>query len=353
MDKTYARCKDRFHWPTMYRDIRDYCRACIGCATRKRPLHYNKAKLRPITVNAPWEMVGCDIIGPLTQTVSGNRNIIVFCDYLTGFTEAFATPDATAETVGKLYVEEIVCRFGAARSLRTDQGPQYIADLTKRILALCGTEHRLSPPYAPWCNGKVERQNAVLIDTISQYTNGTDWDQYLPYAIFASNTAIHASTKQSPYFLMFGRDAQLPIDSVFEYRRPIYAEEQSLPESIMESFAKIYAQTRDNIEKAQAHQKRNYDKNAQDPEIQVGDLVLLRDVTEERGPKRKFAHKWKQIHRVVKLELPDLILKRVDKPGEPNARIHINNVKLYRAITEKQNDQVDHLEPNSDGSVEY
>ena len=39
--------------------------------------------------------------------------------------------------------------------------------------------------------------------------NSLDWDLHIPHALYAYRTAIHEST---PFFLVFGRSATLPID---------------------------------------------------------------------------------------------------------------------------------------------
>ena len=46
--------------------------------------------------------------------------------------------------------------------------------------------------------------------------NSQDWDLHIPHAIYASRTAIHESTNFSPFPLVFGRSATLPIDLMLE-----------------------------------------------------------------------------------------------------------------------------------------
>lgn len=38
------------------------------------------------------------------------------------------------------------------------------------------------------------------------------WDEFLPTCVFAYNTSRHDSTHHSPFEVMFGRKANLPID---------------------------------------------------------------------------------------------------------------------------------------------
>lgn len=42
--------------------------------------------------------------------------------------------------------------------------------------------------------------------------NNDDWDTKLPYVLFAYRTAEHSTTKQIPFFLVYGRRVRLPID---------------------------------------------------------------------------------------------------------------------------------------------
>lgn len=44
------------------------------------------------------------------------------------------------------------------------------------------------------------------------------WDEYLNTCIYAYNTAVHESTCFTPFELMFGRKAVLPIDIDMERR---------------------------------------------------------------------------------------------------------------------------------------
>ena len=39
-----------------------------------------------------------------------------------------------------------------------------------------------------------------------------DWDMFIPYVLFAYRTSLQESTQETPFFLVYGRDARLPID---------------------------------------------------------------------------------------------------------------------------------------------
>ena len=40
----------------------------------------------------------------------------------------------------------------------------------------------------------------------------TTWEDYIDECVFAYNTAVHESSKYTPFELMFGRKAVIPVD---------------------------------------------------------------------------------------------------------------------------------------------
>ena len=68
--------------------------------------------------------------------------------------------------------------------------------------------------YHPQTDGSVERFNSTLINMLSKCAekNGIDWDKQLPYVLFAYRATIQESTKESPFYLLYGRDPRLPSE---------------------------------------------------------------------------------------------------------------------------------------------
>lgn len=87
-DKTTRRLLQRFYWPTIYKDVGDYCKRCGECQ-KPRGHKVHKAPLIPLpVVGEPFERIVMDIVGPLRQSSSGNKYILVVCDYATRYPEA-------------------------------------------------------------------------------------------------------------------------------------------------------------------------------------------------------------------------------------------------------------------------
>lgn len=97
-------------------EVRKHCRSCLTCATRKGTGRATRPPLQPIPVGGPFHTVGVDIL-KLPQTFDGNKYIVVFLDPI---------QDQRAETVAKLLVEEVVCRYGAPERLLSDRGSNFV-----------------------------------------------------------------------------------------------------------------------------------------------------------------------------------------------------------------------------------
>ena len=77
-----------------------------------------------------------------------------------------------------------------------------------------GIEHRLTTAYHPQANGLDERYNQTLSNTISKFAqkNRESWDEKLPEIVYSYNSAVHESSKHTPFEAMFGRVPKLPVD---------------------------------------------------------------------------------------------------------------------------------------------
>ena len=141
--------------------------------------------------------------------------MVVFQDYLTKWVEAFAVPNQTAETVAKLLVPlEIFCRHGTPEHLLSDRGTNFLSALVKEVYQLLNVAKVNTSGYHPQTDGLVEKFNSTLINMIPKCCERSkDWDKQLPYLLFAYRANVQDSTKESPFFLLYGRDPRIPNES--------------------------------------------------------------------------------------------------------------------------------------------
>ena len=142
-------------------------------------------------------------------------------------------------------------------------------------------------------------------DMLSQYVSKDekDWDRWLPSVLFAYRTAIHSSTGKSPFELLYGRIARLPIElKVPIIEGPVSGQSNRSQLSIAKSTIERYQeQARDAIRAAQQRQKFQYDKRATVGELQVGDRVILYTPVVKLGRSSKFLQPWGGTYLVISM----------------------------------------------------
>ena len=118
-------------------------------------------------------------------------------------------------------------------------------------------------PNHPHFNGLDEQFNQTLKHQLQKLVNDhqDDWDELLDNILFAYQTSRQDSTKCTPFLLMYGCEAQLPIALT---RVQPEDESQELDfelklERMLELQKKLHDQAYANIEKAQARQKKQYE----------------------------------------------------------------------------------------------
>ena len=66
-DAVFEKVKERYYWPQMFDDVRNYVRTCDVCQRRGPP--ERKEPLVPLAVKEPFYQIGIDVKGPLPRTV--------------------------------------------------------------------------------------------------------------------------------------------------------------------------------------------------------------------------------------------------------------------------------------------
>ena len=103
-EKTARRILQRFYWPTLYVDVAKFCKACMVCQKFSR----HKARRAPLiplpVIEEPFKRIAMDIVGPLPRSSSGQRYILVVCDYATRYPEAIPLKSIDASHIAEQLV---------------------------------------------------------------------------------------------------------------------------------------------------------------------------------------------------------------------------------------------------------
>ena len=108
-------------------------------------------------------------------------------------------------------------RHSAPRTVFSNRGRNFLSALVKETCKLMNTSKlniSYTTAYHPQTDGSMERFNGTLAQTLSMFvsTNQKYWDEHDPQVLFAYRVSQNATTGESPFYLLYGREPRLPMD---------------------------------------------------------------------------------------------------------------------------------------------
>ena len=255
--------------------------------------------LHPIETKPPFEKIGIDLVGPLSLTANKNRYIVVAIDYGTKWAEARAIPDAASTTIIPFLYEDIICRHGFPKELISDRGTTFANELIRTLCETYQIKHHLSAPYHLQTNGLVERLNRTLCESLAKLVqlHKNEWNFYLPSVLFTYRTIKQSTTKFTPFYLTYGRQAIPPIDLKLQ---PIENDDEVTTNEIIKRACIIMDKleinrtlAHQNIQKSQQKQKESYQQDKHAQTFFIGDKILMKRMEMQHWHHEKFSQKWK------------------------------------------------------------
>ncbi|KAI5334926.1 hypothetical protein L3X38_025059 [Prunus dulcis] len=137
---------------------------------------------------------------------------------------------------------------------------------------LQGTSFNFSSSYHPQTDGQIEVVNRTVEMYLRCFTshNQKEWVRWIPWAAYCYNTSIHASTKKTPYEIVYGK----PPPNLLSYvpgTTQVEAVDQEL-----RSREQVLKDLREHLLVAQERMKKFYDAKRIDKSFEVGDFVYLK-----------------------------------------------------------------------------
>ena len=316
VQKTFDCIRQKYFWPNLFKELYQYVSSCTVCQARslqkiRQPLQ--ETDIPPY----PMAKLSLDLSGPYPKTMSGNKYIIAFVDWFSGWPEAFAVPDKTADTVAHLLIEEIFPRFGCPLQIVTDNGSENVNKVVQETMRSLNIHHVQTSVYHPQSNAKVERFHRTLHDVLSKKLseNQQTWDLFLNQALAAIRFNISVSSKFSPFFLLYNRDVVLPVDNLMKPRRKYQGEE--LHQIALQEQHKSFTLVRKHLKKAKKTQAKYADRGTKKIEFQVNDTVYYKN-NQRKG---KLDCKWKPYYRIIEKTGPASYVIKNQLDGS-TSRVH-------------------------------
>ena len=221
-----------------------------------------------------------DIFGPLKRTKLGHKYVLVIVDYATKWPEAFPLKNMTSETVVNCLID-MTARMGVPEEILTDNGANFISKTMRQFCQITGIHQIKTSPYHPQTDGMVERFNSTLKRLLRKLTqtHNTEWDECLPFVLWAYRGTIHSTTGFSPYHLLFGREMRLPLDELTRYWK---GKEETSVVDVVEyvkvlkaNIELVQEMAQKNEQKQKESSKYYHDQRAVDRVFNVGEFVLV------------------------------------------------------------------------------
>ncbi|CAF1548103.1 unnamed protein product, partial [Adineta ricciae] len=147
-----------------------------------------------------------------------------------------------------------------------------------------------------------------------------NWDEYLQTVVFAYNTGVHKTTKYSPFELLYGRAARLPISirpTSFSFSQP-----NDYFQQLQKTLRIFHRATRYNVLMHQHYTKQAYDRNRSDPHYSLDDLVLTRI----HGARGKLDPRFSSIpKRITAVNHPTYVVQDIET--DIISRVHVNDIR--------------------------
>lgn len=337
--RTRDKVLERFYWPGADSDVRSYCETCTQCQKRSRPNPRMEATLRPEVASRPYERIAIDIT-EMPLSAQGNKYALVVMDYFSKYVHVFPMPSQTTESVADGLMK-LVLEQGVPERLHSDQGRQFESEVFQELCRRLGIQKTRTTPYHPQSDGMVERFNRTLKDMVAKYVrgNGYNWDLIVPASCFAYNTSKHVVTGYTPFFLVHGREARLPVDEATG-RESRLVPVESYVENQMKLLDAAFRATTENMMTAAKEMVRRQGTRKRQLRYEKGDVVWVSDPAAQVGGKRKLGMPFKGPGTIVHVfGVGDgEVVYKVMMPDGKQTNVHHNRLKPFKERIEKRLD---------------
>ncbi|KAM1369606.1 hypothetical protein ACFX2F_040171 [Malus domestica] len=237
-----------------------------------------------------------------SMSSAGEAYILAATDYFSKWAEAIPLREVKKETVVRFIKEHIIHRYGVPRYIITDNGKQFSNRLVDELCEKYKFKQHKSSMYHAPANGLAEAFNKTLCNLLKKVIGRTkrDWHERISEALWAYRTTHRTPTQTTPYSLVYGVEAVLPLESQIPSLRMVIQEGLTDEENAnlrlqeLESLDERRLEAQQHLECYQARLSKAFNKKVRPRSFQTGDLVLAlrRPIITTHKTKSKFTSKW-------------------------------------------------------------
>lgn len=271
-----------YYWPTMVQDSMECAKKCEACQYHANFIHQPPEPLHPNVASWPFEAWGLDAIGPLPKSSDGHLYILAATDYFSKWAKAVPLREVKKETIVNFIRTHLIYRYGVPRYIITDNGKPFYNRLMTELCEKFEFKQYNSSMYNAPANGLAEAFNKTLGSLLKKVVSKTkrDWHERIGEALWAYRTTFRTPTQATPYSLVYGVEAVLPLERQIPSLRIAIQEGLTGEENAklrlqeLEALDEKRLEAQQRLECYQARLSSAFNKKVKPRSFQVGDLVL-------------------------------------------------------------------------------
>ncbi|XP_040361689.1 uncharacterized protein LOC112203363 [Rosa chinensis] len=268
-----------YFWPSILKDCIAFAKGCLDCQAH----------------------------GP----VQHHKFIIVATDFFTKWVEAEPLKEASGGALRQFLFRNIICRFGIPEVFVSDRGAAFMGGEVDKLAKEWGIQFVHSSPYYAQSNGQAEASNKIIITLLKKMleANPRQWHETLYETLWAYRTSKRNPTATTPYALMFGHDAVLPLEVNVQslrvqeqhhligedYVQAMWQEHEDLSEKRLEALDSLVMEKQ---RVARAYDKRTRGRNYSEGELVWKAVLPLGEKLDGRG---KWTPRWEGPYIIYKI----------------------------------------------------
>jgi len=142
------------------------------------------------------------------------KYLVMAIQYFTKWKEAEPVAQIIAHKIQHFVWKNIVCRFGVPRRLVSNNGTQFAYQQLGKLCTEVGIKQVFASVEHPQINGQVESANRILLRGLKRRLEKAKgaWAEQVPRIVWAYHTTPQSTTKETPFSLVYGSDAMIPIE---------------------------------------------------------------------------------------------------------------------------------------------
>lgn len=336
---TIEKLSGRYWFERFEETVQNYVQSCEVCQKRSK-----RQEREPLTtINPPpglfqrWHV-------DLATMVKPERYMVVFVEELSGWVEAFPLRTKEPERIMRLFVDNIVSRYGPA--ILIADGGEIDVDSARKEARRYGSAIQVVSAYHPQANGMVEREIQTIVNTLAKFCNAnpSHWHRHLPAFLWSARTTVSQSRGRTPYEILFGQVPVHPIEMIIETwsgREDLatksfeelleWRTEQLIRKT--EALEEVRARIRRVREAAKERYAQEHPQRARP--LAVGDWVLRRESRLEMTWGEKLANWYAGPFQISKVLLGGTYALKDPAGTELKKPVHGNRLRLFHRRAEK------------------